>query len=238
MPVRPEDQPLDTLREETVDRLITNYGHGHLSLEAFQRRLDGAFDAADHAALLALTRDLDLPLDDACAAARREHLTLTHDGPEQTPAPRVPEVEPGKDVEYLVHVFGGGDRSGEWTPPRELRIVTVFGGCDVDFSAARFTDRPTTIKLLCVFGGVNVYVPENANVTVNAFCLFGGVGNKARNHGSADGPRLVVEGLVLFGGADVKVRKTVRQRIQEFADSVRGAFSPAPATETRPPQSR
>ena len=31
MPIRPEDRPIDALREQTVDRLIMNYGHGHLS---------------------------------------------------------------------------------------------------------------------------------------------------------------------------------------------------------------
>lgn len=226
MPVRPEDQPLDALREETIDRLITNYGHGHLSLEAFQRRLDDAFDASDNTTLIALTGDLDLPVDNVCAAARREKLNLPESPPERSHPHGDRAEEPVKDVEYMVHVFGGGDRSGEWTPARELRIITVFGGCEVDFTDARFVARPTTIKLWCLFGGVDVYVPDNASVTVNAFCLFGGVGNKARNRAGADGPRLVVEGLVLFGGADVKVRKTVKQRIQEFADSVRGAFSP------------
>ena len=43
MPVTPKDKPIQTLREETIDTLIMNYGHGHLSLDAFERRLDQAF---------------------------------------------------------------------------------------------------------------------------------------------------------------------------------------------------
>ena len=45
MPVPPQDRPLTAVREETIDRLIVNYGHGKLSLEAFERRLDEALDA-------------------------------------------------------------------------------------------------------------------------------------------------------------------------------------------------
>ena len=33
MPVTPQDRPLDALREQTVDQLIMNYGHGKLSRE-------------------------------------------------------------------------------------------------------------------------------------------------------------------------------------------------------------
>ena len=55
MPVAPQDRPLASLREETIDRLIVNYGHGKLSLEAFERRLDQALDAQTHDRLLALT---------------------------------------------------------------------------------------------------------------------------------------------------------------------------------------
>jgi hypothetical protein len=44
MPVTPNDRPIETLREETIDQLIMNYGHGKLSREAFERRLDEALD--------------------------------------------------------------------------------------------------------------------------------------------------------------------------------------------------
>jgi len=46
MSVAPQDRPIDALREETVDQLIMNYGHGKLSRAAFERRLDEALDAA------------------------------------------------------------------------------------------------------------------------------------------------------------------------------------------------
>jgi uncharacterized Zn finger protein len=50
-------QVLEALREETIDRLVMNYGHGKLSMEAFQRRLDEAYDAKDQATLAELTAE-------------------------------------------------------------------------------------------------------------------------------------------------------------------------------------
>lgn len=218
MSVASEDQPLEVLREQTIDRLIVNYGHGHLSLEAFQRRLDLAFDAEANAPLQELTRDLVVEVDEGYVATKRQELT--------TEPFTDYDDDSVRDVEYMIHIFGGGDRTGEWTPAREIRIVTIFGGCNVDFSEARFGCRTTTVRLFCLFGGVDLFVPEGLNATVNTFCIFGGVNNKAPNHGGPDAPRLEVEGVVMFGGADVKMRKTLKQRVVEFADSVRELFSP------------
>ena len=35
--VKFEDRPLEKVREETIDQLVMNYGHGELSSEAFER---------------------------------------------------------------------------------------------------------------------------------------------------------------------------------------------------------
>ena len=74
MAVAPADRPLETLREETIDRLIMNYGHGQLALEAFQRRLDQALDATGHDVLRSLVADLDLEVDARFVAQKRGEL--------------------------------------------------------------------------------------------------------------------------------------------------------------------
>jgi len=124
MTVIAQDKPLDALREETIDRLIMNYGHGVLSLEAFQRRLDEAFDAAEHQTLQNLTADLDLQVDSAYVEKKRESLELH---PERRLDTDSVEAD---DVEHIVYIFGGGDRGGNWAVPGELRVITIFGGAD------------------------------------------------------------------------------------------------------------
>lgn len=216
MAVNPRDKRLDALREQTIDQLIMNYGHGELSLEAFERRLDRALEAADHDALVALTSDLELEVDAGYIERKRRELGLPDAPPE------------AGDVEYVVSIFGGADRSGAWTVPKELRIITIFGGTDIDLSDARFAAGTTRARVFCLFGGVDIYVPENIGTAVKVLCLFGGVTNKAPALQGRNAPQLVVEGLVLFGGTDVKIRKTFRERLREFADGLRSMFSPAP----------
>ena len=221
MPVTPQDRPLESLRSDTVDQLIMNYGHGHLSLDAFQRRLDEAFEATGHDALVALTADLDLEVDASYVERKKAEFDGGAGGRE--------DLDEDDDVEWIVDVFSGSDRGGAWDVPQELRIVDVFGGTDIDLSDARFTSRVTRIRVFCLFGGVNIYVPEGVCTTVKAFSIFGGFTNKAPSVARSDGPRLVIEGLIIFGGGDVKVRRSLRERALEFADSLRAMFSGAPS---------
>ena len=79
MPVTPQDRPIDAFREETVDQLIMNYGHGELSLEAFERRLDEALDTKSHDRLLELTKDLDLSADRQYTAQKQAELGIRVD---------------------------------------------------------------------------------------------------------------------------------------------------------------
>lgn len=221
MAVSTADRPLDTLREETVDQLITNYGHGQLSLEAFQRRLDLAFEAEEHDALLKLVDDLELKVDAQYVEQKRveqSHVARTSVRSEDA------DEDDDDEVEYVVDVFGGSNRTGQWRVPAELRVITVFGGSDIDFSEATFTSPTTRIRMLCLFGGVDIYVPEGINTTVKAFAIFGGIDNRTPSCPDQDAPRLVVEGLVMFGGADVKIRKSLKERVQLLAERVRTWF--------------
>jgi hypothetical protein len=217
MPVTPNDRPIDALREETVDQLIMNYGHGKLSREAFERRLDEALDTKTHERLLELTRDLDLKTDRQYASQKKAELGI--------------RVEPAAaadddDVEHIVNVFAGNTRKGAWHVPRVIRSINIFGGTELDFSDASFTAETTTITVFCLFGGVNIRVRDGMRTLSKAVAIFGGVDNRASAAPHPNAPLLVVEGLVLFGGIDIRIKKTPKQRLQEFADQFRTMFDP------------
>ncbi len=209
MPVPNEDKPLDLLREETIDRLIVNYGHGHLSMDAFQRRLDQAFDAADAVALTALTADLDDQVDAPYLERKQTQFGQF-----------IPAGE-DKDSERVVTILGGNDRRGAWTVPRQLDIVTVLGGTDLDMSEARFASSTTRINVFCLFGGIDIKVPEGVNTTMNVSCILGGADTNAPSSGDPNAPVLLIDGFVIFGGLDVKLHRTLRERVVAFADQLR-----------------
>jgi hypothetical protein len=220
MPVTPQDRPLNSLREETVDQLIMNYGHGKLSLEAFERRLDQALDAKSHDSLLSLTQDLDLVADKTYTEQKKAELGIP------TASQYAEQMDDTGDTDHMINIFGGANRSGAWNVPSRINMLNIFGGADLDFSDARFTSRTTRITLFCVFGGANFYVRDGINTVSKALCIFGGIDNRAPSTNDRDAPTLLIQGLVLFGGARIKVRKTARERLLEFADSIRNMFAP------------
>ncbi|HEY8521512.1 MAG TPA: LiaF domain-containing protein [Gammaproteobacteria bacterium] len=124
----------------------------------------------------------------------------------------------------MVSVFSAGGRAGVWEVPEEIRVITLFGATDLDFSNARFTAKVTRVELFCLFGAVDIFVPGNVSTTVKTFCAFGAVENKVPATEDPDAPRLIVEGLVLFGAADAKIKRTVKERLLEFAYTIRAMF--------------
>jgi hypothetical protein len=219
MSVTPHDRPIENLREETVDQLIMNYGHGKLSREAFERRLDEALDTKSHDRLLELTKDLDLRADRQYTSRKKAELGI--------------RVDPGaaqriEDNEHIINVFAGNNRRGAWDVPRSIRIFNLFGGAELDFTDARFSSDTTYITVFCLFGGVNIRVRDGMRTISKAICIFGGVDNRAGTTLDPNAPLLVVEGFAMFGGVDIRVKKTPKERLQEFADHLRSMFNAAP----------
>ncbi|REL26277.1 DUF1707 and DUF2154 domain-containing protein [Thalassotalea euphylliae] len=212
MPVAIQDRPTQTVRDEVIDKLIMNYSHGELSYEAFERRLDIAMESEDNHEILAQAADLDLAVDQAYVASKKQDLTFNFDN------------DPAADRDTLVSIFGGSDRSGAWKVAKEIRVLSVFSGSDIDFSQAQFSYKQTHVKIFSLFSGDDIYIPEGVNVVTKAFCIFGGIDNKSNTMVSKDGPTLVIEGLVIFGGLDIKLKKSLKERFVAFADSLKGMF--------------
>jgi hypothetical protein len=219
MPVTPQDRPLDALREETVDQLIMNYGHGHLSREAFERRLDEALDTKSHERLLELTNDLDLKADRLYTAQKKAELGIRVD---TSATARLDETE------NMINILGGNTRKGAWDVPHSIRVFNVLGGAELDFTDARFTAETTYITVFCLFGGVNIRVRDGMRTVSKAVCVFGGIDNRGGTTTDANAPLLVIEGLALFGGVDIRVKKTPKQRFTEFAEQLRAMFDAPP----------
>jgi hypothetical protein len=126
----------------------------------------------------------------------------------------------------MINVFGGTTRKGAWHVPRSIRIVNVFGGTDLDFTDATFAAQTTYITTFCLFGGVTARVREGLRTVSKAVCIFGGVDNRGPATADPNAPLVVIEGLVLFGGIDVKLKKTPRQHLQDFATQLRSMLDP------------
>lgn len=213
MPVKPEDKPLEKLRQETIDQLIMNYSHGELSLEAFERRLDEATKAEHHKELIKLTADLDLQVDSKYAEQKNTMYQCKY--------------EPGdaKESECLVNVFSGSERVYSNDLPQQINLFDLFSGSTIDLTDACFRQPRLTIRTFSLFSGPTVYVPENIRVISNVFCIFGSVSNKASSSFQTESPTIYIEGIAIFSGFDIKLKKSIKERLVEFAQSVKRTFS-------------
>ena len=213
MAVTLKDRPIETVREEVIDKLIMNYSHGHLSYEAFERRLDEAMASQCNETIAALADDLELDVDQSYAESKERDLGY--------------QFEPGEteDVDHLVNVFSGSSLTGLWKVPKELRVFSVFSGSDIDFSQAKFTQNHVRIKLFTLFSGDTIYIPENVNVVSKAFCVFGSIDSKVSATNNPNAPTIIVEGLAIFSGIDIKFKRTIKERFVEFADQLKRLFN-------------
>ncbi len=212
MVVTATDRPLEELREDIIDQLIMNYGHGALSLEAFQRRLDKAFDETEHSALNELVSDLELAVDKTYIETKDQELGINYD------------VEVAPNVQYMINIFGGSNRGGSWVVGKEIRMLNIFGGGDIDFSEATFSHPTVRVRMVCAFGGTTIYVPKDVHATNNAICIFGGINNKVPASSNNKAPSVLIEGLVVFGGVTIKMKKILKERFIEFADGLKSLF--------------
>lgn len=213
MAVKSEDRPVETVREEVIDQLIMNYSHGALSYEAFDRRLDQAMESNDNVLLLSLVEDLDIAIDKEYIDSKKKDLGLNY-------APGDAE-----DVDYFVNIFSGSKRSGAWKVAKEVRVLSIFSGGELDLTEARFTQPTHTVKVFSLFSGCDVYVPEHINVVSKAFCIFAGVDNSAPSNGNSGAPTLIIEGISIFSGIDIKLKRSIKERFVEFADQMKNMFS-------------
>ena len=213
MPVALEDRPTQAVRDEVIDKLIMNYSHGQLSFEAFERRLDVATESQDNHVIAAQAEDLDLVVDQAYVDSKKRGMAFTYD---EADAP---------ERDTLVNIFGGSERTGVWKVAKEVRVLSIFSGSDIDFSQAQFSHRVTHVKIFSLFSGDDIYVPEHINVVTKAFCIFGGIDNKSSTMVSEDAPTLIVEGCAIFSGIDIKLKKSLKERMVAFADSLKNMFN-------------
>lgn len=207
------DRPIEKVREEVIDQLIHNYSQGIISNEAFERRLDEAMASNNHQEIIDLVADLPLNVDPNFSNQREQQFNINYG------------AENVDDTDTLVNIFGGSNRSGIWAVPKEIRVISIFGGSEIDFTDATFTSPNVTVKVLCIFGGENIYVPENINVVSKAFCVFGGIDNKAPSIASRQAPTVTIEGFVLFGGVDIAIKQTIKEKFVAFANNLKSMLN-------------
>ncbi len=105
-----------------------------------------------------------------------------------------------------VSIFGGSEQKFTSQQFKGGRITNIFGGSTIDLSDAKLEPGQNYVDLLCIFGGSKLIIPSDWRLKIEVTSIFGGITDKRKSPQSIpdNSPELVLKGLVLFGGIDIK----------------------------------
>ena len=178
----------DSDRERAADVLREAAGHGRITMDELEERLELAYAAKTYADLAAVTGDLP--------------------GPAQAPSAVQPamtgRIGGTPRSKFSVAIMSGARRMGRWVVPRNYVGVAVMGGIELDLREAQFSEPEVTIHAYTLMGGIEITVPEDVDVDVSGFAFMGGFDHNASGPGVPGAPRVRVLGFALMGGVDVR----------------------------------
>lgn len=117
-----------------------------------------------------------------------------------------PELALSEDFLQGTAIFGGFKRRVSTQTFKGGELTAIFGGYEVDLRQAVLENGQARIDVFVLFGGGEIRVPEGWEISNRATAIAGAL-NDSTHHGPASPdsrPRLVVTGLILFGGTEVK----------------------------------
>jgi predicted membrane protein len=82
------------------------------------------------------------------------------------------------------------------------RIVAIMGGVDLDLTGAEIAQGPAIIEILIIIGGGSIRIPDGWEVVGETVPFMGGMDIKTRS--KRTGRQLILRGLIVMGGLDVK----------------------------------
>lgn len=122
-------------------------------------------------------------------------------------------VSPSADGKENLSGGDGGELMAVFTSQKQdysgmdfsaAKVGAVFGGAEYNLSNAKIADG-SKLDVMCVFGGVDIFLPKNVIVKNNSFCLFGGISDKRETVKTDETAVTVyINGFCMFGGVDIK----------------------------------
>jgi hypothetical protein len=192
----PVPVPLEKTREHVIQQLCEHFAHDNLSAEALEDRLDRAHRAASLDELRTLVSDLPVVAADAAPVT----------GPRTYVSPATGAHVAERQI--IVGIMGGAEKTGVWTPAKQIFVVALMGGAELDFREARFGPGVTEVIVFAVMGGAELIVPPGVHVDLNGVALMGGFSQTGTAPLPTDpnAPVLRIGGFALMGGVEVKIR--------------------------------
>ncbi len=115
--------------------------------------------------------------------------------------------EDSRDFIDEVSIFGGGERMVTSNELKGGRITSIFGGSKINLMNSQLAVGENILDTFSCFGGTTIIVPAGWNVRIEVASIFGGFSDKRDRMPNLvfDQERvLIIKGLAIFGGGEVK----------------------------------
>ncbi|MGW0333877.1 DUF1707 SHOCT-like domain-containing protein [Streptomyces sp. NPDC003011] len=185
----------DAERDRVADMLREALAEGRLTADEHAERVEGVLKAKTAGELEVFVRDLP-------AAHRRSA------APGRAPAPNRPtDALPHEADDTVVAVFSSAVRKGRRRAGRRIHAYAVFGSVEIDLSEAIFEYQQVVIKVISVFGNVEVRVPENVSLRGTGGGVLGNFEVDTLDAADPDAPVVYVDGWSVLGNIEARPKR-------------------------------
>ena len=200
----------DADRDRVADLLREALAEGRLAPDEHAERVEGVLSAKTVGELEVFVRDLP-----AGHQSYRPHATRGYTPAPNRPTPGAIPMDPDENV---VAVFSSAVRKGRWRAGRRMHAYAVFGSVEIDLSEAIFEYQQVVIKVISVFGNVEIRVPENVSLRGSGGGVLGNFEVSTLDSGEPDAPVVYVDGLAVLGNVEAKPKRG--KMIEDILDRV------------------
>lgn len=83
-------------------------------------------------------------------------------------------------------------------------LTAMMGGCEIDMRQAAMQSDQAVISIFAIWGGIEIRVPDTWTVSAEILPIMGGCDDHTELHGDGPHKHLVIKGLVIMGGIEVR----------------------------------
>ena len=115
---------------------------------------------------------------------------------------KVRAAEGHKAMDSQTAIFSGSERAYKGEVFAGSNLTAIVGGVDLDLTDAKF-EKDTVIKAFCLFGGIDITVPEDVQVKIKSGFIFGGASDDRKGDASKSKHTIYIDAAGGFGGINI-----------------------------------
>ena len=115
---------------------------------------------------------------------------------------KIHDLKDDKVMDSQMAIFSGSDRVYSDEAFSGSNLVAVFGGVNLDLRKAKFT-KDTVIKAFCMFGGIDIKVPDDVRIKVKSGFVFGGISDERKSETEKGKYTIYIDAAGGFGGIEI-----------------------------------